>query len=213
MNVKRQELVLNQKLFNLDISSYPKLVKIDESLKKLDPMYTFYASMKSQMEEWSKKAWEKIEYRELEEGKKTFQSAIRELKEKYSDTHVFKKLDKKVEDYKKSLPLIKTLKENPFFKENHWERLLKLIDQPIEGIDFSSITLEQVFNMNLQKYPNEVSEVVNAAKNEYNNKQELNSIKEYWKNAELQIVKFKKGVKVKISDEVKQDLDNHLNDL
>ena len=125
------------------------------------------------MEEWSKKAWEKIEYRELEEGKKTFQSAIRELKEKYSDTHVFKKLDKKVEDYKKSLPLIKTLKENPFFKENHWERLLKLIDQPIEGIDFSSITLEQVFNMNLQKYPNEVSEVVNAAKNEYNNKQEL----------------------------------------
>lgn len=149
MNVKRQELVLNQKLFNLDISSYPKLVKVDESLKKLEPMYTFYASMKAQMEEWSKKAWEKIEYRELEEGKKTFQSAIRELKEKYSDTHVFKKLDKKVEDYKKSLPLIKTLKENPFFKENHWERLLKLIDQPIEGIDFSSITLEQVFNMNL----------------------------------------------------------------
>lgn len=115
-------------------------------------MYKFYAKMKEMVNEWSKKAWDKIEYRELDDGKKLFQARIRELKEKYSDTNVFKNLDARVTEFKKSLPLIQTLKENPFFKENHWERLLKLIDQPIEGIDFSSITLEQVFNMNLQNH-------------------------------------------------------------
>lgn len=126
----------------MDISSYPKLVKIDESLKKLDPLYTYYGTFKEMMDEWSKKPWDKIEYRELEDGRKFFQSQIRELKDKYSDNCVFTKLLAEFEQFKKQLPLINTLKENSYFKENHWERLLKLIDQPIEGVDFGSITLE-----------------------------------------------------------------------
>ena len=213
LNAKRAELVLNQKLFNLDISSYPKLVTVEKSLNMLKKLYDFYGNMKQRMDEWSKKAWDDIQYRELEEGKRFFQSNMRELKSEYNDSEVFKKLKIKVDEFKSSLPLIKTLKENPFFKTNHWKRLLRLIDQPIDGIDFSSITLEQVFNMNLQDYPNEVGEVVNAAKNEYNNQQELNGIKDYWKTAEITIVEFKKGNKIKVSEDIKQDLDNHLNDL
>ena len=213
LNLKKQDLVLNQKLFNLDISSYPKLVKVDEGLKALTPMYDFFAKMKEKRESWAKKPWDKIEYKELEEGKKFFQANMRELKEKYSDTQVYKRLKERVDEFKSSLPLIRTLKENPFFKVEHWKRLLDLIDQDNTNINFTSITLEQVFNMNLQDYPNEVGEIVNAAKNEYNNKQELNAIKEYWKQAELTIVDFRKGCKIKVSEDIKQDLDNHLNDL
>lgn len=213
LNLRRQELVLNQKLFNLDISSYPKLVKIDEGLKTLTPLYNFYGEMKERREEWAKKAWDKIEYRELEEGKKFFQQNMRELKEKYQEFSVYKRLKDRVDEFKSQLPLIRTLKENEFFQIEHWKRLLDLIDQDNDGINFTSITLEQVFNMNLQDYPNEVGEVVNAAKNEYNNKQELAAIKDYWKKAELLIVDFRKGFKIKVSEDIKQDLDNHLNDL
>jgi dynein heavy chain len=42
LNKKKEELVLAEKLFNLDISSFPELVSIDEENKYLQPLYDIY---------------------------------------------------------------------------------------------------------------------------------------------------------------------------
>lgn len=42
LNKKKEELVLAEKLFNLDISSFPELVAIDEENKNLLPLYDLY---------------------------------------------------------------------------------------------------------------------------------------------------------------------------
>jgi dynein heavy chain len=216
LNLLRAEAVRMQKLFSMEVTSFANLVFIDEELKKIDIIYSFYAKMKSMMEEWARKAWDKIEYKDLEEGRKTFSSKIKEFQKsnQLSVTEVFKKLKTKVDEFTKSLPLIDRLKNNPFFKEQHWERLLRAIDKPIEGINFSSITLQQVFDMNLQDYPDQVDAVVSAAQSEYQNKKELTAIEDFWRTASFECSDHKKGgYKVKVSEDIKASLDDHLNTL
>lgn len=46
LNEKKEELVLAEKLFNLDISNFPKLVAIEEENKKLSVLYKEYKLVK-----------------------------------------------------------------------------------------------------------------------------------------------------------------------
>ena len=46
LNKKKDELVLAEKLFNLDISNFPNLVMIEEENKKLSILYKEYKKIK-----------------------------------------------------------------------------------------------------------------------------------------------------------------------
>lgn len=63
---------MSEKLFNLDISSFPTLVEIEDDIRKIRPVYDFYYSMLNQIEEWSQILWLKLDYSILEQGKKKF---------------------------------------------------------------------------------------------------------------------------------------------
>jgi dynein heavy chain, axonemal len=47
LNRRKEELVLAEKLFNLDISSFPELVAIDVENKQLQPLYDLYRDVKN----------------------------------------------------------------------------------------------------------------------------------------------------------------------
>lgn len=200
-------------MFNIKISNFPKLVEIDKEIKELSKLYEFYSFFKSTYDEWCKKPWEKTESKVLEEGYKTFKKRVRDLGKTYESHPVYEKIDKRVNEFRRSLMQIKILKEHTFFKIEHWDRLLKSINHPTDGIDFSSITLEQVFNFNLQDYSEEVAEVVNAAKTEHNNRTDLNKVEEFWKSAQLKVNEFKKTFTIKVDEELKEKLDEDMNKL
>lgn len=211
LDARKLELAKNQKLFGIPISNFPKLIEVDNNIKLLSELYDFYNTFKIKYEEWAKKPWEKIEYKELDEGKKEFTKSIRRLREKFVKHPVFEKIETKIEDFKKCLPLINNLKGQSFFKIEHWSRLLEAIRYPLDGIDFSSITLEQVFAMNLQEHPDEVAEIVLAAKTEHNHRRDLAKVIDYWKSVELRVVDFKKSFTIKVEEEIKENLDQDMN--
>jgi dynein heavy chain len=216
LNEQRIETVKMQKLFGMDPTPFPNLVKMDDELKRTDMLYSFYAKIKEMITDLSSKQWEKFESKELEEIKRLYKSKIREFKkeEKYHGT-VLNKLEQHQIDFEKPLSSIEKIKSNPHFKENHWERLLRLIDKPTEGINFSQITLQQVLNLNLHDFQDKVDEVMAAANNEYKNKKELSDIETYWRTtANFEVSDHKKGgYKVKVDEEIKNTLDEHLNTL
>jgi dynein heavy chain len=216
LNEQRFETVKMQKLFGMDPTPFPNLVKMDDELKKMDVLYSFYAKIKEMITDLSAKAWEKFESKELEEIKRLYKSKVREFKkeEKYHGT-VLSKLEQHQIEFEKPLGSIEKIKSNPHFKENHWERLLKLIDKPTEGINFSQITLQQVLNLNLHDFQDKVDEVMAAANNEYKNKKELSDIETFWRTtANFEVTDHKKGgYKVKVDEEIKNTLDEHLNTL
>jgi len=47
LNRRKEELVLAEKLFNLDISNFPELVAIDVENKQLQPLYDLYREVKN----------------------------------------------------------------------------------------------------------------------------------------------------------------------
>lgn len=59
-------------------------------------------------------------------------------------------------------------------------KLLKATEMNFK-IDLKTITLEQVFALNLQNYPEKVDEIVMEASNEAKNEAELSSIDQVWK--------------------------------
>ena len=52
MNANREELVLAQKLFNLDITSCPELAFIGDELLELSVIYDFYIEIRDSIKTW-----------------------------------------------------------------------------------------------------------------------------------------------------------------
>lgn len=84
-------------------------------------------------------------------------------------------------------------------------------------MDFNikTITLEQVFALQLQNFPEKVDDIVTEAMNEAQNEEELNKIESKWKTEAFEIVKYKKGAEergfvLKNTEDVKLLLEDQL---
>lgn len=72
-----------------------------------------------------------------------------------------------------------------------------------------SMTLEQVFALNLSRFPEKVTEICTEANQEHKNEEEISKIEQAWKSASFVIDKDKKGYQViKTVDEIKLLLDD-----
>jgi dynein heavy chain len=216
LNDMRAETVKMQKLFGMEITPYPKLVKMDDELRRMSVLYGFYSKIRQMIDDLSAKQWEKYDLKELEEIKKMYKQKIKEFKKDDSlKGTVLTKLEQSQVDFEKPLGCIEKIKQNLHFKDNHWERLLKLMDKPTEGINFTFITLQQVMNLHLHEYQDKVDEIMAAANNEFKNKKELQDIEQFWRTvANFEVSDHKKGgFKIKVDDEIKNLLDEHLNTL
>lgn len=60
-NKEREDNVLAEKLFNLPISKYPELVKMEDDNKKFDMIYNIYRDYQQQMKEFSMTQWLKLD--------------------------------------------------------------------------------------------------------------------------------------------------------
>jgi len=82
-------------------------------------------------------------------------------------------------------------------------------------INVKTLTLDQVFNLNLQNYPDKVDEIVVEASNEARHEKEISEIEQKWKVANFDIVPYKKGTEergyaLKATDDIKVQLEDHL---
>jgi dynein heavy chain, axonemal len=60
-NRKREEYVLAEKLFNLPISKYPELIKMEQDNLMYEEIYNIYKSHQANVKEWSMMAWSKLD--------------------------------------------------------------------------------------------------------------------------------------------------------
>ena len=69
-----------------------------------------------------------------------------------------------ITQFKESVPLIEQLKK-PSIKKQHWKKLIALTGKEVE-FDVKSISLEQVFSLELHKHKDEVDEICQEASEE-----------------------------------------------
>lgn len=57
MIINRQELTNAERLFDLPITTYPNLVKVQNEMKGLEQIYALYEEQKNAREEWAQTLW------------------------------------------------------------------------------------------------------------------------------------------------------------
>ena len=60
-NQDREENVLAEKLFNLDISKYPELIAMEEANKKYDEVYSVFDDYQKKIKDFSSMSWSKLD--------------------------------------------------------------------------------------------------------------------------------------------------------
>ena len=99
-------------------------------------------------------------------------------------------------------------------KTRHWQ---KLID--VTGVTFDvtlrSLTLYNIFAMELHRYIAMIEDIINEAVQEAKIEQELVKIETYWRQNVLLVVKYKKdgherGLVLRPSDELKLELEDNM---
>jgi len=124
-------------------------------------------------------------------GAEEFDKKRKKLGKLYDDNCVYQKLSKKVTDFKDSIPLIQQLKGSSL-TDRLWNKLVKETGVVVEG-SIKTLTLEQVFALNLQNYSDKVNEITTEAREEHKNEEEIQKIEQAWKQVSFELVKYKKG--------------------
>jgi dynein heavy chain len=119
LNKKKEDLVLAEKLFNIDISTFPELVAIEEESKALQPVYDLYAEIKTTLKEFEQVLWVKLDAENLKQAGDKFEKMRRRMASKYGKNPVFEKLETRIKSFKESIPLIQQLKAGNI-TERHW---------------------------------------------------------------------------------------------
>jgi len=60
-NQDREENVLAEKLFNLEISKYPELIAMEEANKKYDEVYSVFDDYQKKIKDFSSMSWSKLD--------------------------------------------------------------------------------------------------------------------------------------------------------
>nr|XP_044631957.1 dynein axonemal heavy chain 10 isoform X1 [Equus asinus] len=207
----RQELANAEKLFDLPITMYPELLKVQKEMSGLKTIYELYEGLKAAKEEWSQTLWINLNVQFLQEGIEGFLKALRKLPRQVRNLSVAYYLEAKMKAFKDSIPLLLDLKHDAM-RDRHWKDLMEKTGVFFEMTE--TFTLENMFAMELHKHTDVLSEILTAAIKEIAIEKAVKEILDTWENMKFNVVKYYKGTQERgyilgAVDEIIQCLDDN----
>uniref|UniRef100_K7FM63 Dynein axonemal heavy chain 10 n=1 Tax=Pelodiscus sinensis TaxID=13735 RepID=K7FM63_PELSI len=208
----RQELANAEKLFDLPITMYPDLLKMQKDMKGLKQIYEIYKLQRAAKEEWSQTLWINLNVQFLQEGIEGFLKSLRKLPRQVRSVPVAYHLEAKMKAFKDSIPLLLDLK-NEALRERHWKDLMERTGTSFE-MTTATFTLENMFAMELHKHSDVINEIVGSAVKELSIEKGVKDIVETWENMKFTVQRYFKGTQERgfilgSVDEITQILDDN----
>uniref|UniRef100_I3N0B0 Dynein axonemal heavy chain 10 n=1 Tax=Ictidomys tridecemlineatus TaxID=43179 RepID=I3N0B0_ICTTR len=207
----RQELANAEKLFDLPITLYPELLKVQKEMNGLRMIYDLYEGLKVAKEEWSQTLWVNLNVQVLQEGIDGFFRSLRKLPRHIRTLTVAFHLEAKMKAFKESVPLLLDLKHEAL-RDRHWKELMEKTGVFFEMTE--TFTLENMFAMELDKHTDILNEIVTAAVKEVAIEKAVKDILDTWENMKFNVLKYYKGTQERgyilgSVDEIIQSLDDN----
>uniref|UniRef100_A0A8C9QGL1 Dynein axonemal heavy chain 10 n=1 Tax=Spermophilus dauricus TaxID=99837 RepID=A0A8C9QGL1_SPEDA len=207
----RQELANAEKLFDLPITMYPELLKVQKEMNGLRMIYDLYEGLKVAKEEWSQTLWVNLNVQVLQEGIDGFFRGLRKLPRHIRTLTVAFHLEAKMKAFKESVPLLLDLKHEAL-RDRHWKELMEKTGVFFEMTE--TFTLENMFAMELDKHTDILNEIVTAAVKEVAIEKAVKDILDTWENMKFNVLKYYKGTQERgyilgSVDEIIQSLDDN----
>ena len=209
----RVELVEEQKLFKIDIPEYPELQKLNSKMAKITKVFDLYEDFKEFESGQSEQQWAALDINRLTKGIENIIKQMNKYPKDLKKMPLFDQVKDQIMAFQASIPLIQSLK-NDAMLARHWK---KLGDQTGVRFDASdaTFTLRSIFDMNLTRFEETISEIVGEAMQEMKLQVAINELKKLWSQKRFQLVKYKKGDQVRgtilgAADEIVLDLEDNL---
>ncbi|XP_055003053.1 dynein axonemal heavy chain 10 [Sorex araneus] len=186
----RQELANAEKLFDLPITMYPELLKVQKEMSGLQRIYSLYENLRSAKEEWSQTLWVNLNVQVLQDGIEGFLKSLRKLPRHARSLPAAAHLESKMKAFKESIPLLLDLK-NEALRDRHWQELMEKTGVFFEMTE--TFTLENMFAMELHRHTDVLSQIVTSAIKEIAIEKAVKDILDTWENMKFTVVKYYKG--------------------
>ena len=136
----------------------------------------------------SKTSWAQLDIVVLNKGIGKTVNLLKKMPRAKKQTTQYKEVNEIVDSFRKSIPLIQSLK-NDAMQPRHWQELMK-----VTGVKFNAnsttFTLQSIFDMGLSKFSDEIAEVVNVATQEMKIQKNLQEIEEVWRKESFDLVAY-----------------------
>lgn len=212
LEIDKQELTNAEKLFNLPISSYPELYVIQKEMKNLERLYQIYEQQLKAREQWSETLWRELDVQLLIDGIENFIKELKKMPREIKGMPLAKLIELNMKEFRESLPLMLDLK-NEALRERHWRMLMKETNIEFD-MNPESFTLENLFQMNLQRFNDVIQNIVTSATKELQIEKGVREVVDAWEKMKFNVIKYVKGNQDRgyvlgACDEVLQALDDH----
>ncbi|ANQ06174.1 Uncharacterized protein PCOAH_00004920 [Plasmodium coatneyi] len=155
-----KEINYREKLFNIEISDFSILPKIQNELNLYYTFWLIYKSIKSMDERFDKKI-NSLNHKKIEEDfnliLKNMNKINKHANEYYKNKNgLIKKMNEKLTFFNSYVSLLISLRK-PSIKERHREQIAKIIDDK-NNIDFNTITFNELLKLNIN---NKITSIIN----------------------------------------------------
>jgi dynein heavy chain, axonemal len=213
LNKIKAELINAQNLFNLDVKAYPDLQQTIVDVEKLSKIYDLYSQFKEFQMNMSSMLWGDLDISALQKGADDLERTAKKFPKELKEIFTFKMVEARLVNFKEALPLVVNLK-NDAMKSRHWQKLMDVTGVAFD-ISLKTLTLSNIFSMDLHKVAADVEEIINEAVQEAKIENELAMIDAAWRNNSLVVVKYKKdgvdrGFILRAADDLKLELEDHM---
>ncbi|GMH41526.1 hypothetical protein BSKO_09436 [Bryopsis sp. KO-2023] len=186
----REQLVLAEKLFDMDITGYPDLVQVETEMKKLQQIYAVYAEHADAVRQYSTMLWSELDVDKMMVGTEEISQKLKKLKD-LRHMQMFEVVEQEIQGFQKALPLMKELKSDAL-RKRHWAQLMEITGQQFD-MDPKTFTLGSMFAMQLHNHTDEINKVTNMAIKELTIESEIKKLAEVWKDQKFEVHKYMKG--------------------
>ncbi|KAG5494118.1 hypothetical protein JKF63_01953 [Porcisia hertigi] len=176
LQVRRDQLVKAEKLFDLPLTTHSSLQQLNEELTKIESIYDLYEQWMGDLRRWNRSSWKDLLLSDLEATTDERAKQARVLGKQYSTVNPFPAVHQLILNFQSSLPLLAKLK-SPALKARHWTELMRVTEK---NFNYEQINLSELIAMELFRYTDEVDAVVLAAAREQGIEQEIRAVKQYW---------------------------------
>jgi hypothetical protein len=154
--IKKEEFVLSEALFNLPISKFNELIQMEKMNKIYRKVYKIFENHREMIEEHSVIPWNKLDAQTLDYDASKFEKEVKKLGQELTQIQSpdtippFVKLKAAISGFKTSIPFITQL-NHPAVAERHWIRIMEETGKDFGEGEFNlkSITLAKVFELEL----------------------------------------------------------------
>ncbi len=172
-------------------------------------LWHFVSMVDFQMTVWNQELWADINTEIMEDGTKAIFKQLRGQDKVAKSSNAFSVLEGRIKGFLTTLPLVADLSHRSM-RKRHWDLLRELTRKAFDETD-KNFKLQDLTNLHLDEFEDDVGEIVNRAQKEEKMEQALEKIGTVWKTLEFQFVQHKNTdlMMIKLSEEDFETLEDH----